>query len=149
MAFLDACDHEEDEERDDDDDDDDSIDYYGTSASCTSGGGGDLCNNTISAPQSSGAITTRMVQDVDANVREMEALVQFRNRLVQLAGAYALQKDDLTAILKGNDEPLLRSPEKYCAALLIHSELRTLQFFALGSRRCRAQVEPKASVHHG
>lgn len=112
-VFLNRCEDDVEGGDDDDDGEDDFIDY-GASAG------------------EAGALGTRS-GTVDDAIVELEALERFQSRLLELAGVYDLQKDDFKELLsiKCKEE----SPVRYFTAILIQSELRTLQFFLLAADR--------------
>jgi len=113
--FLDQCDKEEEEEEEDDDDSETGGVVHG-----------DEVDDCDCFP---GLLESKEGNDASESTkeRELEALSRFRTRLQETAGAYNLQKDGIEDILKSAAAEDA-SPELY-AAILIKSELRTLQFY--------------------
>jgi hypothetical protein len=116
--FLDECDEEE--EMQDSEDDSDSVDLYSTS--------GAPYRDAMAAHHSS---------SVPDGATERNALEQFRRRLLEVAGGYSYSHRNASANVipsTTNCDTNSDMLEGY-AALLIHSELRTLQFFLVAVHR--------------
>ena len=116
--FLDQCDKEEEEEDDSDNDDNET----GCAGNGDEVDGFDCFSGLLESKEGNDAIDS-------TKERELEALSHFRTRLLEAAGAYNLQKDRIEDILKAAATAAEdASPELY-AAILIKSELRTIQFY--------------------